>query len=345
MNRMFRAAALLAVLAAVVVGGCNKKPKEDVLYQVGSNVITQDDVQKVLRSFPENVQYQYMGRKGMQQLLDNMVALELLYQESLKQKLDQDPDIKFNLERARKNYLAQTVVERSVKIEDLYAYYQDNFVRIKGIRFKVDDNQNAEQKNAAKAKADEAYKKLIGGEDFRKVKAQYNEGEAAEPGYVSRDDLISSYGTDAATAVFNLKKGNPKRFTDPIFTADGWYIFLVLEYPQNLDPKGYDGVWEEIVNSKREEIFRGLITDLRNKTKVTPNQEAIDKLLKFGTESEKEGQAPAPEAQPAPAATAGNPLQPGQINPPEPGINLPGAPLRPGPFRSPAPPPSRRSSL
>jgi len=332
---MGRNGSLLLVMALLAcAAGCGNKAKEkDVLYQVGSDVITKSDVDRVWTSFPEQVQVQYMDRRGRQELLDNMVSLELLYQEALKQKLDQDPDIKFRLARSKKNLLAEEVVERSLRIEDLYTFYQDNFIRLDGINFPVDKPENQAEKNAGRTRANEAYQALKNGADFRQVKARYNPESRQDLGYLNRDDLIARFSPEAATEVFNLKKDEPPRFSPPVFTPNGWFIFLALEYPQNLDPKGYDLVWEEIINSKREEIFRGMISDLRNQIPVKPSKDNIEKFLKRGDDWEKEprnpqtgqtvvpvqGQTPAPQkpqtgdtskAAPQQGATAQN--QPGK---------------------------------
>jgi len=285
---------LLLVLGCLAItAGCKDKSKDDdVLYKVGDDVITKSDVDRVWTGFPEQVQLQYMDRRGRQELLDNMVSLELLYQEALKQKLDQDPDLKFKLERTKKNLLAQEVVERSLRIEDLYTFYQDNFIRLDGILFPVDRPEVQAQKKAGLARANEAYQTLLNGADWRKVKARYNPDSKQDLGYLNREDLIARFGAEAATEVFNLKKDEPPRFTPPVFTPQGYYLFLVLEFPQNLDPKGYELVWEQIVNSKREEVFRGIISELRSRIPVKPSKDNIEKFLQRGEEWEQEQRNP-----------------------------------------------------
>jgi len=287
---------LFAVLVLAAVAACSRnKQEENVYYQVGTGEITRDDVERVFSSLPEDLQYPYLSREGRQQLLGNMVSLELLYQEAVKQKLDQEPEVKFRLDREKKNLLAQEVVERSLKIEDLYAYYQQNFIRIDGIEFPVRNPENAAEKNAARGTADQVFQALKAGANFGQLKARYHSDRKEALGYMSRDRIIVQFGPDAASEIFGRKKDDKQKFTKPLYTGNAWQIFYVLEYPQNLEPRGYDLVWQEILNSKREEIFRGLINDLRAQIPVKANQKAIDELLAIGDEWDKR-QANPPQA-------------------------------------------------
>lgn len=342
MSRNTKIFSICLMLAALAAAGCrDKDKKEGVLYQVGNGVITEQDAIMVGQSFPEPIQEQLMDRKGLQDLLDKMVSLELLYQEALKQKLDQEPAIKFRLERATKNYLAQEVVERSLRVEDLYSFFQDNFVRIDGIRIIVKPPGAETDRNAARATANAAYEALKNGADFSQVKRRNSPGENQELGYFSRSSVIKQFGADAAAMLFGMKQGDNKKFTTPVFVNNSFYIFYILEYPQDLDPKGYDMVWEEIAAAKREEIFRGLINDLRSQIPVKANEENLEKFLQVGDEFQQRQQNPG-QPQPGPAPVPGGtdsskrpePGMTGQAAP-EPNPAQPVAPVNPQPGSTP----------
>jgi peptidyl-prolyl cis-trans isomerase C len=302
MGRNTKIIFICSMLLALAAAGCRHKQKEEgVLYKIGNSSITDEDVVMVGQSFPEPVQIQYMDRKGRQELLDNMVALELLYQEALKQKLDQDPNLKFQLERGRKNYLAQQVVERSLKVEDLYNFYQDNFIRLDGIRIIIKAPGTDADKNAARSAVNAIFESLKNGADFNQLKLRNNPDQKQDLGYFSRSNVIKQFGAEAAAALFGMQQGDKQKFTTPVMHENSYYILYIMEYPQSLDPKGYDLVWEQIADAKREEIFRGLISDLRSQIPVKKNDENIEKFLQVGDEWQKKMENPPP---PQPGATA-----------------------------------------
>ncbi len=294
---------------------CGKKDKaKDVYYQVGKGEVTKDEVDRVWMNLPEEMKYQYMGRKGRQDMLSNLVNLELLYQEALRQKLDQDPVIKFNVDRTVKNMLAQEVIERSVNPEELLLFFQENFMRLDGLSFKSRDP------------ADTAYQALVNGADFEALKEKMNlQAQGRDLGYLNRDGFIAQFGADPADQVFGM--GKDQKFTKPVETAKGWYIFYALEKPGNLNNQGYKSVEEQILNLKKEEIYRGVINELRSQIAVTPDQKNIDEFLKIGADWEKAQLAPqqgATALPPAPEVPSGGSV-PSAGATPEP---LPGATIK-----------------
>jgi len=284
MAKVFKPILIFLPLLMILLAQCKNQEEENVYYRIGKSAVTKDDVNRVWMGLPDEMKLQFMNKTGRQEILNNLLALELLYQEALRQKLDQDPMIKFRLERMKKNLLAQEVVERALNLEDLYLYYQENFLRLDVIRFE------------SKAQAELNYNLLTSGADFKKIKATINPKEnAPDLGYLDRDSLIGRYGTEAATEVFKL--GKDQKFTAPIKTGDGWYIFYVLEKTGNLDSKGFESVRNQIVSVKQEEVFRGLVNDLKNRIPIKTNQKNIDEFLKIGQDWEKPKATP-PKDQP-----------------------------------------------
>jgi len=267
---------LLIIISAILVFGpqCKKSKDENTYYRIGNSEITRDDVDKFWMSLPDQMKIDYMDKKGRQELLNKLVDLELLYQEALRQKLDQDPMIKFELERTRKNILIEKLMQKAISPDDIYIYYQNNFARLDAITF------------SSQAQANATYQLLNKGADFKSLKASINPSQKdKELGYISRDDLIEQYGTEASSEVF--RPGRKTKFTPVVKTSQGWAIFYVLEEPGSLDPRGENLVMDKIIAVKQEEVFRGMINDLRNRIPIKANQENIDAFLKVGEDWEK----------------------------------------------------------
>ena len=117
MAKIFKLVIIFFPLLAIFLTQCKQKEEENVYYRIGKSVITKDDVNRVWMGLPDEMKLQFMNKTGRQEILNNLLALELLYQEALRQKLDQDPMTKFTLERTEKNLLAQAVVERALNLE------------------------------------------------------------------------------------------------------------------------------------------------------------------------------------------------------------------------------------
>ncbi len=278
---------------------CARDKEKEILYKVGSGAVTVEDIKRTYLLLPPSIKMRYRGEAGKRALLENLLSLELLYQEALRQKIDQDPMVQFRIERARKHLLVEELVERTLSPEDLYSYYQENFIHLDGIYFEVKDLENKREWERARARAERVYQLLTQGKDFKELKARYNpEHKDQELGFFSREGMIQLFGEESASQVFSL--GEEEKFTKPIKTSRGWAIFYVLERPGNLDPKGYQEVWEEILSRKREEIFRGLINEVRSRIPVKEYSENIERFL-------SEGQAPSP---PAPEKEAPLPEKP-----------------------------------
>jgi len=280
---------MVGFMMVMMVGlmSCNKEEQsEEVFYKIGSEAITWEKVNRTWLSLSDDLKRKYMSREGRRELLDNLVARELLYQGALEQKLDEDPVIKFKLEQSKKNILIEEIVERSIKPEELYLYYQDNFVLLDVIKLELRHPQDKAEKERVRGQAEQVYGQLSKGIKFDQLKRQYSpEAKGVEAGYVSRDNIISNFGADCASAIFGLKK--EENFTKPIFIKDGWYIFYVKEKPGNLNPLGYEFVVDEVLEVKREETFRGMINDLRSRITVKSYPENIERFLKMGEKQEE----------------------------------------------------------
>jgi len=277
---------LMMMLVSGLMGCKKKEQAEEVYYKIGSEAITREMVNRVWLSLPDDMKRRYMDREGRKELLDNLVTRELLYQGALAQNLDEELMIKFKLEENKKNLLIEEVVERAIKPEELYLYYQDNFVLLDAMRLGLKNPQDKAEKERVRIKAEQVYGQLSKGIKFDQLKRQYSPGaKGAEEGYISRDNIIFNFGAACASEIFGLKK--EENFTKPIFVKDSWYIFYVKEKPGNLNPLGYEFVVDEVLAVKREEIFRGMINDLRSRITVKPYPENIERFLKMGEKGEE----------------------------------------------------------
>ncbi len=131
------------------------------------------------------------------------------------------------------------------------AEYDKISVRIAKILIKASAEDTDEQKNAAKAKADEIFKKLTEGQDFAKLVAEYSEDEetkakGGETGLVELDKLDPAIKKQIENMQVN-------QLSPVVGTTDGHVIFKLLE---KTAPKTLADVRAQLVKTLTEEAAK-----------------------------------------------------------------------------------------
>jgi hypothetical protein len=108
----------------LLLSACEKPPAPipgevdrtgDVLQTVNGKNVTQGMVDATLAQLPANVRDQVIARGQLAQVKEQVVIGELLYQEAVKQKLHEKPEVKVGLEISARNALATALLEDVVK--------------------------------------------------------------------------------------------------------------------------------------------------------------------------------------------------------------------------------------
>ena len=102
MKRFFYSVILLSFTAALFTG-CLESDKSDspVLANVNKEVITQEDFLAEVSRVPEWARSQFEGQEGKDKFLDEIVKRELIYQNALSMKLDNDKEYVDKVEEFR----------------------------------------------------------------------------------------------------------------------------------------------------------------------------------------------------------------------------------------------------
>ena len=157
---------------------------------------------------------------------DEMITKEVLYQKAMETKAYEDAIVKIRLDQAKKNVLAEIVLENYTKnnpvsAEDVKREYEKQSERFKGadqFNLKVIVVQDKE-------KADDVQKKLINGEDFNALAKTYSIDNSkisgGDLGWVLPENIIGP----VSNVMVNLSKGSISK--QPIQTQVGWYVIKV----------------------------------------------------------------------------------------------------------------------
>ncbi|HPM76657.1 MAG TPA: peptidylprolyl isomerase [bacterium] len=342
----------LALIATLIVVACTgpqgstAKKSGEAVATVGSSSITVDDYQQILDRIPPFNRRRYASKNGKMELLDKLVEEELFYQEAMRKGLDKDEEFTSRMEQIRRGILASMVKKElydedvEVTEADVKKYYdenQDKFmtpetIKVKLILIRLKRNATAEEEAAAKAKADEALKKLKGGANWDAIVEQYSEDRGTKKrGGVLPKVRKGMRGEEFDAVAFAMS--TPNQISDVFKDKRGFNIVQFVEKtPAEL--KDFASVEKSIERRMKQEKLKeridGTLESLRTKANVKVYEDVLDGIqVDAGPEPGAPGapglpaiggegmgqpqQPPAPPAAPAaPAAAPAAPAKEGE---------------------------------
>jgi len=279
-----------------------------VLARVGDAVITVKDFQAQVERIPPFYRAQLQSKEGKQRLLDNLIRLELLYQEALRQGLDKDPEYTKRLEEIKKSLLArsleQKISESEIEVTDkqIADYYEENKERyaikpsahIYQILVKVPKDASEQDEKAAQEKINKAYAELKAGKEFSEVAKEYSEDSftAKRGGEIPK--LRKGTRSEEVNRVV-FEELNPGEMSAPFKDKRGWNIIKLVSRT-DASYKTLDDVRDQIKRTLqfklKRETLENKVEELKSKYGVVVYEEIL-----FGPEqqpAEEEGEEVAP---------------------------------------------------
>ena len=235
----------------------------EVIKVVNGQNVTQGMLDAQLEQLPANVRDQVVARGQMDQVKDQIVIGELLYQEAVKQKLHEDAKIKVAISLAERNALASALLERTVEArttdEAIKKWYDEHDVQFARPQVKARHILVKE-----KAEADKILAEVKGGGDFAKIATEksVDKGsakEGGELGWFEKSRMVAEFA-DAAFA------GNKGDILGPIETKFGFHI---IEVEDKRDSVPVDEVKDKIKTQLRDEVVKAYIEELKGGATIT----------------------------------------------------------------------------
>jgi tetratricopeptide (TPR) repeat protein len=87
----------------------------NVVAKIGDRLITLQDLHDEIQKLPAGMQAKYESPQSQLQFLQQYVARELLYDTALRRGFDQDPQVRENLDRLRKELMVQKLVSEEIQ--------------------------------------------------------------------------------------------------------------------------------------------------------------------------------------------------------------------------------------
>ncbi len=235
----------------------------ETLSVVNGQNVTQGMVDATVAQLPPGTKDKIIAMGQMDQVKDQVVIGELLYQEALKEKLNEGPEGKMALAMAERDALARQLLEKIVnqRTDDaaIQKYYDEHAVQFKRPQVKARHILVKE-----KADADAIFAQIKGGADFAKVAAEKSldsgsAKEGGELGWFEKSRMVAEF----ADAAFAAQKGE---VIGPVQTKFGYHI---IEVEDTRDSKPLDEVKDQIKGQLRTEVVQNYIEELKKGATIT----------------------------------------------------------------------------
>lgn len=267
MPRIERLLTLLAVLLLNpgLAGAAEAPDKDKVLATVNGNALTAE----MLAVYTERRLADGSARRDdtgrIPNLLNDLVALEVMAQQAEKQGLQNDHALQVVLDLTRKNLLAQNLMQgylrdNPVTEAELREAYELIKSRVYGAQYHVFHIQVGEE-----AKARELIERLKGGADFGELaKAESQDPTAENGGEIGWFGLGQLPGEFAAV----IEKAKPDSLVDePVKSSFGWHVIrlaAIREQPAPSFEESRDKL-ADLVNNQRLQSY---VSKLRSEAKI-----------------------------------------------------------------------------
>jgi peptidyl-prolyl cis-trans isomerase C len=197
---------------------------------------------------------------------DNLVALELISQQAVRDGLDKDAKNQAQIDLARQQILARAVQAHYAKVnpikdEVLKAEYERMKTELGSTEYMAEHILVAKEEDAKAIIAD-----LKKGGDFEKIAKEksLDTGSRDKGGKLDWATPVS-YDKAFSDAMVKLKKGE---FTDtPAKSPYGYHVIRLLD-SRPLEAPPFDTVKDRIRQAKDQEAFGKMVQDLRAKAKI-----------------------------------------------------------------------------
>jgi peptidyl-prolyl cis-trans isomerase C len=199
------------------------------------------------------------------QVLDEMINVQLLASQGLKDGVDKDPDVNAQLAVVRMRVLADAASAKYLKDKEptdaeLHSEYDSDIAAMDKTEYHARHILVAD-----KDKADAVIKKLKGGAKFEDVaKAESTDSSKAnggDLGWFTLTRMAKPFGD----AVKGLKKG--EMTSAPVQTQFGWHV-IKLEDTRETAPPPFDQVKQQVGNGVVQKKLQAYVEGLKKTAKI-----------------------------------------------------------------------------
>ena len=274
MKKIFTLLAAFVLSGGLDAEGASKKTDpstkdmEQVVIEVNGTRITLGEIEARLRQLAPAVRIRIRKNKG--RFLEGLVQGELLYQEALRQKVDELPAINKRVERLKRRLVIEEFLRRDAEAADASEQQLRDFFLANKERFRRKESVTLAH-IVLKSEQDAwgAVAELRKGTPFAQVARERSifEGTRDSGGMMGTAER-GALDKALEDVAFRLPIGQP---SEPIRTSVGWQVIRVIERIGAADAK-YEDVKNDVKlvysELKRRERYEALLRRLREGAKV-----------------------------------------------------------------------------
>ena len=237
-SRIARGAVLAPLLALILLfTACSKpEPQGVVLAQVDQSVLTLDEVRETYPAEYEKV----LPREQYLDMIQRWIDDEAVYQQALRRKFDEDPQVRRKLERLQRRMLIEEFLSRELggtgPVEPdepaMLRYYENNrsdFLRkvpeVRYLHLRVPTLREAL-----------AVRGRVRGDNFAQLAEQY------APDSAELSDPVFRKPAEIPPCLHDVLDARPGWLSNPISCPDGIYLVRLLERLESGTPLPFDEV-------------------------------------------------------------------------------------------------------
>ncbi len=274
MKKIFALLAAIFLFGSPDAEGASKKADpsmknmEQVVIEVNGKKITLGEIEARLRQLAPAVRIRI--RKNKKRFLEGLVQGELLYQEAIRQKIDESPDIRKRVARLKRRLVIEEFLRRDAEtasaseqqLRDFFLANKERFRRREAVTL-------AHIVLKTEQEAWDAVAELRKGTPFAQVARRRSifEGTRDAGGMMGTAER-GALDKAIEDVAFKLPIGQP---SDPIRTSAGWQVIRVLERVGAAEAM-YEDVKDDVKlvysELKRNERYEALLRRLREGAKV-----------------------------------------------------------------------------
>lgn len=277
-------------ICGALCAGCAKRPtgEDKVLAKVSNKLITLKDFKDRIGKLP--VYYQNIVNKNKKRFLDETIVEILFYEEAIRKGLDRDREAKEVIAEAKKKILIAKLIKNEV--EDKIKIGDDEirgFYETHKEDFKTPELWRASHiLVATEENAKDILNELSKGANFEELaKARSMDATASRGGDVGYF-RIGQLVPDFEKACTKLNVGE---ISEAVHTQFGYHIIKLTDRKEpaveDLE-KVKRAIEEELRKRKRSELFDNLVLNLKNKYKVTIEEDVFKTLETLNADKDVE---------------------------------------------------------
>jgi len=239
---------------------------DKVVATVNKAKITELDVQQFSKMMKmKNPKFDETNPRARTAIINNLVNMEVLFQEAKKNKLDKNPDVAFVLRQQEMELLSNALVQKqiggkSIPEKQLKQLYSD---QVAGANLKEYKARHILVKSEDEAKA--VIAELDAGKDFAQLAKDKSLDSSAkaggELGWFKPGGMVPEFSRAAA----ELQKGSYTK--KPVQTVHGWHV-IKLDDSKDLEPPTFEQVRGQLESFERQKMLQAYIKKLRDKAKI-----------------------------------------------------------------------------